>query len=390
MENNITKVKDSIPRATVGQILLALVTIARENGKTSFERVRQELHSLSTRNAPASTEAMWTVARDALSDLQKLGYIKIGVLPRKRSEVDRLRETPCELNENGQHLTEVYQEQQGRAFDELLVAWMNSHLYYRMFITRLIEGPLYVPDVTSFKQLAIGQAGSSRSIADSVVAYCSERLTSISYPGSKIVVFEREIRERLSHIELKSNLRDLDVKVLIDTIQDKVVIPSFLAAESLPFDAVTFQHMIKVSQDFLSASWTSSNPTFEGRVVFLTCDFNPDPRNESTKVISVIHHGKAYTNINFPHVLKTKYLQIGGSTLGYISAYALRALSCMELSIQPIIFERCLEDIIRSGSITGLAVYTELPFTPPPSGEDYVVINNQRVGLIKIVETKEG
>jgi hypothetical protein len=386
----ITKVKDSIPRATVGQLLLALETIARENGKTTFERIRQELHSISARNAPASNEAMWTVARDALSDLQKLGYIKIGILPRKRSEVERFRETPCELNENGQRLVDIYRDQQGRAFDELLIAWMNMHLYYRIFINRLIDGPLYVPDVTSSRQLAISNTGSSRSIADCIVAYCSERLNALSYPATKAVIFEREIRERVLQIESKSDLIGLDAKRLVDTIQDKVVIPSFLAAELLPFDAVTFQHMIKVSQDFLSASRTSSNPTFEGRVVFLTCDFNPDPRNESTKVISVIHHGKAYANNNFSHVLKTKYLQIGGANPGYISAYTLRAVVCMDLSIQPIIFARCLEDIVRLGSVAGLAVYTELPFTPPPYGEDYVLINNQRVGLIKIVETKEG
>ena len=89
----VAKTTDSIPRVTVDQILLALAAISRApEGKATFDAVRQALHARSSRKAPASREAMWTAARDALSDLQRLGYAVVGVLPRKRSEVDRQRE----------------------------------------------------------------------------------------------------------------------------------------------------------------------------------------------------------------------------------------------------------------------------------------------------------
>src|SRR5580704_1906753 len=133
-----TRVTDSIPRAAIEQILQ--VTGVLSDGMGTFDNVRQLLHRRSSRKAPASREAMWTVARDALSDLQKLGYATVGLLPRKRSEVDRLRETPCKLTESGFALARLFGEKQwrARAFDELLVAWMNDHPYFQLFTQRLV------------------------------------------------------------------------------------------------------------------------------------------------------------------------------------------------------------------------------------------------------------
>jgi hypothetical protein len=333
---------------------------------------------------------MWTAARDALSDLQRLGYAVVGVLPRKRSEVDRQRETPCELTARGQDLARVHQEKPGRAFDELLVAWMNVHPYFRAFVVRLLDGPLYVPDVTSAKQFSVDRASGSTTTADSVVAYCTARLDSVGFPANKRSIFERDIRDRLVQQEAKTSLADLDAKKWVDVIEDLVVIPAFLAAESLPFDAVTFQHLIKVSQDFLSAAWTSSYPSFDGRVVFSTCEFRPSPRDDTAPTAEIVHHGKAFAGANFSSVLQANYQKICGPQPGYINAYALRALVCCELSIQPVVFARCLEDVIRAGAPAGMTIYTELPFTPPPAGEGYVEINNRRVGLIKIVGANGG
>ncbi len=387
----VAKTTDSIPRVTVDQMLLVLDAVSRSaNGKATFDTVRQALHARSTRRAPASREAMWTAARDALSDLQRLGYAAVGVLPRKRSEVERLRETPCELTESGRALVKVSEEKRGRAFDELLVAWMNGHPYFRAFVVRLLDGPLFVPDVTSAKQFSVERTGTSASTADKVVANCVARLNVIGFPANKVEVFEREVRARVEQQEAKTVLADLDAKKWVDVIQDLVVIPAFLAAESLPFDSVTFQHLIKVSQDFLAAAWTSSHPTFEGRVVFQTCEFRPDPRDEA-QTTEVVHHGKSFaTASGFSTALQTNYQKIGGPQPGYVSAYALRALVCCEMAIQPVVFARCLEDLIRAGATAGMTIYTELPFTPPPAGEGYVEVNKRRVGLIKLVGANGG
>lgn len=386
----VAKTTDSIPRVAVDQILLALGSISTApEGRATFDAVRRALHARSKRKAPASREAMWTAARDALSDLQRLGYVNVGVLPRKRSEVDRLRETPCELTNIGQELARVHQEKPGRAFDELLVAWMNAHPYFRGFVVRLHEGPLFVPDVTSAKQFSVERSGTSTTTADGVVANCTARLDSIGFPAGKRDIFEREVRERLAQQESKTSMAELDAKKWVDVVQDLVVIPSFLAAEGLPFDAVTFQHLIKVSQDFLTAAWTSSYPSFEGRVVFFTCEFRPGPRDEAPTV-EVIHHGKTFASANFPSVLLANYQKFAGPQAGYVNSYALRALVCCEMSIQPVVFARCIEDLIRTGVASGMTIYTELPFTPPPPGEGYVEINSRRVGLIKIVGVNGG
>src|SRR5688500_1357038 len=116
------KTTDSIPRATIEQMLDVTLLIHR-NGEVTFDDIRRRLQTKSLRQAPASTEAMWTVARDVLSDLQRLGFAKAGALPRKRSEVERLRSSPCGLTDSGRSLADLYLDKKGRAFDTMLVAW---------------------------------------------------------------------------------------------------------------------------------------------------------------------------------------------------------------------------------------------------------------------------
>jgi hypothetical protein len=383
------RVTDSIPRAAVEQILQVVASLDSE-GKATFDHVRQILHRRSARRAPASREAMWTVARDVLSDLQRLGYATAGVLPRKRSEVERLRETPCELTESGRALARIFSEKQGRgrAFDQLLITWMNEHPYFRQFTTRLLSGPLHIPDVTTLKQVGSPTAGTS--LADRVIASCSTRLAATGYPEAKRERLAAALRDRAAHVEARSSLSDLDAKKWIDAVEDLVVIPAFLNAESLPFDAVTFQHLIRVSQDFLSASWTSSYPGFEGRVVFATCEFRPTPLDEGTKAEGVVHHGKSYAVPSFKEALRVAHQQFAGSQGAYVDAYALRALVCAQLAIQPIVFAQCLEEVIRAGQSSGMVIFTELPFAPPPPGEAYVEVGNRRIGLIKVMVAANG
>jgi len=389
-ETQDPRVTDSIPRAAVDQILQAAAALDSSDGKATFDDVRQLLRQRSSRRAPASREAMWTVARDALSDLQKLRYATIGVLPRKRSEVERLRATPCELTESGRALARLFAEKQGRAraFDELLVAWMNEHRYFRLFNRRLLLGPLYVPDVTTVKQ--VGSPAQASPLAERVIATCSTRLAIVGYPEAKREIFAAAVRERVAYVEAQSSLSDPDPKKWIDIIENLVVIPAFLATENLPFDAVTFQQLIRVSQDFLSASWTSSYPGFEGRVIFATCDFRPAVVNESDRVEQVVHHGKRYATTGFKQALRGGHQQLAGSQGGYVDAYALRALGCVQLSIPPAVFAHCLDEMIRAGPASGMVIYTELPFTPPPPGEAYVEIGNRRIGLIKVAAANGG
>lgn len=382
------RVTDSIPRAAVEQILHVVATLDSA-GKSTFDDVRKLLHGRSARRAPASRDAMWTVARDVLSDLQRLGFATVGVLPRKRSEVDRLRESPCELTESGHALAEVLAQKQGRgrAFDQLLVTWANEHPYFRHFMTRLLSGPLHIPDITTAKQ--VGPPAASTPLAERIISSCSARLATAGYPEAKRERFEAAVRERVAHVEGRSSLSDLDAKKWIDAVEDLIVIPAFLSAETLPFDAVTFQHLIRVSQDFLSAAWSSSYPGFEGRVVFATCEFQP-ALGDGARAVGVVHHGKTYAAPTFKEALQAGHQRLAGRQGAYVDAYALRALVCVQLGIQPVVFAHCLEEVIRAGESSGLVIFTELPFAPPPPGETYVEVSSRRIGLIKVVVAANG
>jgi len=380
------RVTDSIPRVGIDQMLDVVATL-NSKGKSTFDDVRQRLHGRSARRAPASREAMWTVARDVLSDLQRLGFAVVGVLPRKRSEVDRLRESPCDLTESGRALANLFAQGRGRAFDHLLVAWTNEHPYFRLFMNRLLSGPLHIPDITTVRQVGSPAAGTP--LAERIISSCSARLAATGYPDAKRERFAAAVHDRVAQLETRSSLGDLDAKKWIDAVEDLIVIPAFLCAEALPFDAVTFQHLIRVSQDFLSAGWTSSYPGFEGRVVFATCEFQP-ALGDDARAVGVVHHGRTYAARGFKEALRTGHQRLAGRQGTYVDAYALRALACIQLGIQPVVFAHCLEDVIRAGDASGLLIFTELPFAPPPPGEAYVEVSSRRVGLIKVVVAANG
>src|SRR5262249_34966803 len=147
-----------------------------------------------------------------------------------------------------------------------------------------------------------------------------------------------------------------------------------------PFDPVTFQHLIKASQEFFAASWTSSHPEFPGRVVFSTCDISPVPGIEDapSKEYGILHHGKSYAAGDFEVALNQAYQRLTGGNRSYADAYQLRAIVCVRLAIQPAVFAGCLAHLIQNRKPPAPSIYTEIPFEPPPKGEPYVEIGTNR------------
>lgn len=382
-----SQIKDSIPRIRIEQLLDSLSLIASSESACTFDRVRRALHRSSKRQAPPSREAMWTAARDVLTDLGKLGLITAGPLPRKRSEVERLKETPCRASKQGEAVARLYRESRGKAFDAILILWMNAHPYFRAFTSRLLESPMYIPDITSIKQLGQGLRFPTEphSLAERIIESCTARLQAVDFPKEKTRVFQAKVVDRVEPLARVSALRGIDTKHIVDTIEDTIVVPAILKSEGLGFDSVTMQHIIRCSQDFYSAAVTSSHPEFAGRVLFATCDFAPDPLlHTSAAVVEVKHHGQSYVSQQFAESLISSYRTLSGSSQAYVDVYPLRALVCRDLRIQPLIFSLCLESIIERGKESGIIIYTELPFSPPPQGESYVLINGHRVGLVKL------
>lgn len=388
MAHDDSKITDTIPRASVEQILGTLGHLA-PLGKSNFEAIRRFLYSQSGRRSPASTSALWTVARDVLTELQRLSLAVVGVLPRRRSDIDRLRESPCEITPAGKELATVFATKRGVAYDNLLMAWLESHPYFRGLIARLAASPLYVPDITS-----AAQVGNSRS-ADEIIAHvlrnCGDRLAGVAFAPSKLSVFREAVRRRVNDASPQLASPDLDSKKLVDLIQDSAVIPSFLESEQLPFDGVTFHHLLKIAGEFFAAASTTSHPDFSGRIVFSTCDFIPNiAAGTAAKIVAVQHHGGAFARQQFAEALTAACTQVAASSGGYADAYKVRAIVCVELRIQPPVFASCLKEVMSAGEPAGPIIYTELPFAPPPQGEDYVEVSQRRIGKLMIKASPNG
>src|SRR5437879_6001054 len=141
------KVTDTIPRASLHQVFSVLTYLTAS--ETTFDDIRAFLQQKSGRKTPGSREAMWTVARDVLSELQRLGNADVGPLPRERSDLDRLKKSPCRITDKGLNLATLHSENRGRAYDDLLTTWLNEHAYFRALLSRLLRAPLHIPDITS-------------------------------------------------------------------------------------------------------------------------------------------------------------------------------------------------------------------------------------------------
>jgi len=381
------RITDTIPRASIEQVLDGLSHLSASGGVSTFDGVRLHLLKSSKRRAPANATALWTVARDVLTELEKLQLAKVGILPRRLSDVDRLRGTPCQITADGTALAVLASEKVGRAFDSLLLRWLSDHSYFRALVRRLLRGSIYVPDVTNLGQLGL-RAGECWTTESSVhvIENCLSRLQRAGGDAAILATFkvrlEAELRERHDQLVLAEG----DAKRLIDLVQDSVIIPSLLEAESLPFDPVTFYQMLKCGSEFLCLGWAASHPLFTGRVVFSTCDFKPDlATNPNASVHEVVHHGVSFAGEAFPNALRTAYSMVAGPTSGYANAHSVRAVVCSELRVPAVVFARCLESVVAAGPASGITVYTELPFEPPPPGEDYIVLNKRRVGKLKII-----
>jgi hypothetical protein len=376
---------DAIPRVGVEQLLGSLALVA-ERGRATFEEIRAHLQKSSSRSAPGSREAMWTSTRDTIAELSRLGYLTAGPLPRRRSEVERLRGSPCAITDEGKSLSALYREKSARAYDQLLIAWCNRHPYFRALVARLTAGPLRVPDVTSIRQIGEYDGRPTGEIARRVAEDGKSRLAAGGVPEGVCAAYESAVHARFDALSLPdpSALRT-NAKQWVDLVQDTIVVPALLSAESLPFDPVTFQHILRIAQQFVCASWTYSYPAFAGRVVFLTSDFTPSPAGD-VPVQAIEHHGKAWAAGAFERVLLRAYASLSaGRPSPYVDAYTLRALVCVDLGIQPKVFEASLQSLARAQPPSSTLVYTELPERPPPHGEPYVELAKQRVGLIKLV-----
>ncbi len=387
------KVTDSIPRASIEQILSCLRFLAAQNGVSIFDAVRTHLLAGSSRKAPNTATAMWTVARDVLTELDKLKLAKVGALPRKLSDVDRFRDTPCQISPSGAEMARLQSEKVGRAYDAMLVMWLAEHPYFRRLIQRLLESPLYVPDVTNIGQLGLEAVKGTTvpAISAKLANTTTSRLEAAGWPVTKLGALRSGIERRAMDLRGLFEAADIDAKRLVDVVQDGIVLPAFLEAEGLPFDPVTFQQLLKCAQEFLCAAWTASHPAFAGRVIFPTCEYDVSLQSDSdARVTQVVHHGASYAEPLFATAIRNAYITAAGTSSAYVSVYVVRALVCAELRIPLVVFASCLGSLISAGPQAEFTLYTELPFEPPPQGEHYVEVGKRRIGRLKIIYKNGG
>jgi hypothetical protein len=278
-------------------------------------------------------------------------------------------------------LAETYGASIGKGLDLLLLMWLNRHPYFRKLAARLEHGPLKIPRIGGPRELGLdAESRTNPDVLFDRLAKAFRARVELNSDASLLV-----LRTKFDSLIRRHDLKEMDPKRLADFLDDSVVCPAFLDAEGITFDTRTFEVLIRAGKEFLSCAATTAAPDFDGLVVFATAEFTPSASPVSEPVIAVKHRGVSFASPGFLTSLSNAYSRLSQGSQGYVDAYAVRAAVCLELGVQPKVFETCLSHAIQHQPSQGVQVFTELPFAPPPAGEDYLEIARSRIGRLKII-----
>ena len=123
--------------------------------------------------------------------------------------------------------------------------------------------------------------------------------------------------------------------------------------------------------------------------MFPTCEFQPALTDEN-EVTQIIHHGKGFAEPLFAKVVQEAYDYVAPQPGAYADAYAVRAVVCNEIRVQPKVFARCLSELIEAGPASRLGHLYRTPVRSTSSREDYIEVGRNRIGLLKLTKLVNG
>ena len=381
---------DSMPRVGARDLLRVLHLLA-DASETTLENIRIRL--CVDKGVRRSGDALFSKARDAAVELDRLGLLRGGPYPKNRRLYERAKNKQLTLTEGGRHLIETRARSRAEAYDELFRLMFAAHPYLRSFVRHIAEHDLlFIPTFTSTERdlseryarhaVLAEDVAARRVDVDTMIQRLAERTRTPLSP-------EQDARLRAATSRL---IDDMAVAASADEPTEfarnflarlnDVVLPILFENIGLTFDYRTHRAIWDLGAEFRLWWSTSVHPEFNGRIVFRTATIQP-AQEPGTSVQFTFDSGVDALGPDFLSRLFTAYQDLqrrDGAT--YVHAWELRAAFCRTYRCQASAFNALFEQqFAGDGSIE---IHTEIR-RQWPQHEPALRAGNRNIGSVRVV-----
>lgn len=343
---------DSIPRVSARDLFLALRQFEAEDTVT-LENLR--LKFCYDRNAKRKGDYMFATAVIVAGEMQKLGLIESGALPKATSKThEAAKDKRVRIAECGRDLLRQFAEDRGVAFDKLFARMYAAHRNLQAFVAVILERNLFAPVFTSVKDHVGAAYGSAQVLAAAVAGDkldVDEMLRLLSQRMGRSLSEEEtaEIKAGIEKLNKDSKLSALSddvsefAKNYLAKLND-VVVPAVFRADGLAFDYRTHRTIWSLGEEFKLWGTTTSHPDFNGIAVYRTATILLSDDRQEVKEL-VFDSGLTKTRENFLAKMFATYQKL--QTLRkskFVNAWELRAVFCLDNRCQQSVFNRLFEE----------------------------------------------
>lgn len=343
---------DSIPRVTVRDLLIALGQFESDD-KVTLENLR--LKFCYDRKATRKGEYMFPTVVSVAGELQKLGLIADGPLPKASKKTHRAaKDKPLAISDQGKAFLRLFGVDRGTAYDDLFSLMYRAHRNLQAFVAAILDRPLLAPVATSVKDHVGSAYGSSAALAAAVAAGSldvDEMLRLLAQRIGRSLSPEEiaEVRRGIDKLVKESALSAVNddvadfAKTFLPRLND-VLVPAVLRADGLGFDYRTHRTLWSLGPEFKLWDTTTWHPEHDGTLVFRTATIVlSDDRSEVRQL--EFDSGLARTREKFLTKLFAAYQKLQGlRRSNVVSAFELRAIFCFDNRCQQTTFNFLFEE----------------------------------------------
>jgi hypothetical protein len=381
---------DSPPRIGARNLLRVLHLLA-DSSETTLENIR--IRFCIDKGVRRTGDALFSKARDAAIELERLGLLRGGPYPKNRRLYERAKKNPLTLTEEGRGLIETLARSRAAAYDDLFRKMFAAHRYLRLFVRYIAENDLlFVPTITSTERDLSERYARHVVLAEDVAARRLDIDALIQRLASRIgspLSADQDGRLRAATVRLVENMA---VSAAADeptefarnflTRLNDVVLPVLFEGIGLTFDYRTHRALWDLGTEFRLWWGTSVHPDFNGRIIFRTATIRtaPDP---DTSVEFTFDSGLEALRPDFLLRLFSAYQELqrrDGAT--YVNAWELRAVFCRTNRCQGSVFNSLFEQ--QFGGDGRFEIHTEIR-RQWPQHEEPLRAGQRNIGTVRVV-----
>lgn len=372
--------KDTIPRVTHLAQFEAVLDGLHEG--LTFEELRKRLCQVAIDVARVGGGRepsghpdfqMWTSTVDALEELMRLDWVVKAPLPSVRHRVDAYRQTYYVLTSAGRNWSET--RNAGEARELLGTALIRQHPYFRQYLAKLADNPLFIPE---FTETDIGPGSDPGSL--DYPALAEEAIKRIVMSPGGATGVNSAIRDRIEEYVRRrfSKRQPKNRKALLGAVQDAVD-SGVLRAVNLRVDTTSFATISSWSRElFLTGNSRYVAEAPGGWLHWAAADITANG-----DAIRYVRRGLSQSGDEVVAMLRTASGELKTPGTELVRVYPLRGTVAFRCGVANEIVDRVLEELVTKKRASPYDIWvTPGALFDPPASERPLSIGGRRYHLV--------